>query len=266
MTEAISRGKFLIACQRKFPGLLDRENRGGSRVGIINSWLSAPEMSVSSERDIYLKSDDLKIHAVINCKGSIAGKPGAILIHGFHSDADELGGLARALALYGWAALRLDLRGNGFSDGHPDDINGFPRDVMRAVDYLHERGAGLTRLFAVGQSLGASVAITSTAADFRISGVVALHPSSKYELGSYDPPIGHADVRKPLTSVALISPRPLLIIAGERDWVLPCSSALELYNAASEPKRMLEVLDGTHAMEDTEAYALGWLLAGAPHN
>jgi len=234
-------------------------------VNVVPSWLSCPDVRLSHEKDFYIKSNGLRIHAVLNSKGPVTGKPGAVMVHGFRSDADELGRLGVTLAAFGWTALRLDLRGCGLSEGHPDDINGYVHDTRAAVSHLLGLGTNPSRIFLVGQSLGAAVAITAGAVDPRVSGVVALHPSCIYNLGAYNPPIGHTDVRRPMESVAMISPRPLLIIAGERDSVLPCSGARDLYHAALEPKRMLEIKDGTHAMEDSEAYVLGWLLAGAPH-
>lgn len=229
---------------------------------VAPSWLSVGQ---AAGRSIFVRADGLRIHAVTNARGSIAGKPGAVLIHGFHSDCGELCRLAIALAAHGWAALRLDLRGCGISEGHRDDINGSVHDVQAGIDHLLERGASPRHIFLVGHSLGGAVAIAAGVADPRVAGVVALHPSATYDLGALEPPDDHPDVRRPIDSIARLSPRPVLIIAGEQDPVLPCSSAEELYRAALEPKRMLEVKDGTHAIEDTEAYALGWLLAGAPH-
>jgi uncharacterized protein len=234
-------------------------------VQVIPSWLSETGPNTLREKDLFLNSGGLRIHAVLNSKGPIASRPAVVLIHGLRSDCDELEHLATAIARFGWTALRLDLRGNGLSEGHYDDINGYVHDTHTGVDYLLSKGIDPNHIFLVGQSFGSAVAITAGAFDKRVSGVVALHPSCTHDLGAYNPPRGHTDVRRPLNSVALISPRPLLIIAGESDMVLPCSKAEELYDAALEPKRMLEIKDGTHAMEDTEAYALGWLLAGAPH-
>jgi pimeloyl-ACP methyl ester carboxylesterase len=232
------------------------------RVQVAPSWLSVGQ---SPDKSVFVRADGLRVHAVANARGSIAGKPGAVLIHGFHSDSGELGRLAAALADHGWAALRLDLRGCGISEGHRDDINGSVHDVQAGVDHLLKSGAEPDHVFLVGHSLGGAVAISAGVADPRVAGVVALHPSATYDLGALDPPDDHPDVCRPIDSIASLSPRPVLIIAGEQDRVLPCSSAEDLYRAALEPKRMLEVKDGTHAIEDTEAYALGWLLAGAPH-
>jgi fermentation-respiration switch protein FrsA (DUF1100 family) len=53
------------------------------------------------------------------------------------------------------------------------------------------------------------------------------------------------DVR-PIDAVAALSPRPLLIIHGEADTVIPVSHARLLYEAAGEPKRL-------------------WLFPGAEH-
>ena len=234
-------------------------------MNLVKSWLDTTDAAVSIGKSVTLTSDGFRIQAAVHCRRQVARRPGAVLILGFlRSDGRELQRLASFLACYGWAALRLDLRGNGLSQGHPDDINGYVDDALAGLRFLLDQAADPCRIFLVGQSLGAAVAITAGAADPRVSGVVALHPGCGHDLGAFDPPHGHADVRRPLESVALLSPRPLLIIAGERDPVLPCSMARVLYEAAGDPKRMLEIKDGAHAVEDTDTYALGWLLAGAP--
>ena len=211
-----------------------------------------------------LRSDGLDIHAVLNCRGKVTGRPAAVLLHGFHSCCQEFAGLAVHLAEHEFAVLRMDLRGNGLSDGNSDDINGYVGDASAGLEYLVSAGVDKARIYLVGQSLGAAVAITCGVVDSRAAGVVAMHPSSVYDLGAYNAASGHPDVRKPSECVGKLSPRPLLIIAGEKDHVLPCSSAEDLYAAARQPKRMIRVKDGRHELEDAEAYALGWLLAGAP--
>jgi len=49
----------------------------------------------------------------------------------------------------------------------------------------------------------------------------------------------------PLDYIGAISPRPLLLMHGTQDQVVPFSQALELFEAANEPKLMLSY-NGSH--------------------
>jgi fermentation-respiration switch protein FrsA (DUF1100 family) len=53
-------------------------------------------------------------------------------------------------------------------------------------------------------------------------------------------------VDKPVDHVAAIAPRPLLVVTGDRDTVVPPALALNLFAAAHEPKELLRVEGAAH--------------------
>ena len=52
----------------------------------------------------------------------------------------------------------------------------------------------------------------------------------------------------PVASAALISPRPLLVIGGERDLLMPPEDVKLIYRAAGEPKQLWMVPEAGHTM------------------
>jgi pimeloyl-ACP methyl ester carboxylesterase len=97
-----------------------------------------------------------------------AGATGSavVMLHGFGSSRDEVGGLfaqqAAALAAEGIASLRIDFRGYGESAGDMADttFEGMLADVATARTYLAEvDGVDATRIGVVGYSFGAAIAM-----------------------------------------------------------------------------------------------------------
>lgn len=71
-----------------------------------------------------------------------------------------------------------------------------------------------------------------------------------------DPGLAHAQITlesverimefRPVDVAHLIAPRPLLVIAAERDVLVPPSQAIELHERAHEPKRLVTIPDMNH--------------------
>lgn len=95
-----------------------------------------------------------------------ASGPAVVMLHGFGSSRDEVGGLfamqAEALAAEGIASLRIDFRGYGESTGDMADttIEGLVADAAAARGYLAEvDGVDDGRIGVIGYSFGAAVAM-----------------------------------------------------------------------------------------------------------
>jgi len=234
-------------------------------IRLISSWLlTEGKFSNTVEcQDLHFTHEGLRLHAYLYCSGGPADKPSALLLHGYTPDSLELSALAKKLAEFGWAAVVLEARGRGLSEGNPEDVNGYVRDSVITLKYMRILGVDRTKMFVVGQSLGSAVAILCAAIDQEIAGVAALHPFDEISPDALGAGVENPDVRRPVDVVNKVSPRPLLIIAGDKDNILPCEGAVRLYEAAKDPKRLLIVRDGTHAIEDSEVYVLGWLLSRA---
>ena len=235
----------------------------GRALALLNSWLLA-EGHFSNDvecQDLHFTHEALRIHAYLYCSGGPTDKPAALLLHGHTPDTLELAALAKKLAEFGWAAVVLEGRGRGLSEGNAEDVNGYVRDAVTALKYMRILGVDRTRMYVVGQSLGSAVAVLCGVVDQEVAGVVALHAYDEISPDALGGGVEEPDVRRPVDVVHKISPRPLLIIAGEKDNILPCEGAIRLYKAAKDPKRLVILRDGTHALEDSEVYVLGWLVS-----
>jgi hypothetical protein len=146
--------------------------------------------------------------------------------------------------------LLFDYRGFGRSEGSPSE-EGTYRDALAAYCYLtDERGVDPARLFLLGESLGAAVALdlalrvpaaalvleapfTSIAAMARV--VYPFLPT-RWVRTRYDN-------RSKIPRLRL----PLLIVHGTRDDTVPFAHGEELFEAAPEPKSFLAVEGGAHS-------------------
>jgi pimeloyl-ACP methyl ester carboxylesterase len=86
-----------------------------------------------------------------------APRGGAVVSHGYGGTKDDMLGLALAIAVRGWAAVAIDLRGHG---EHPAAVDArFLDDVNGALDYMRRFGATV----ALGHSFGGRLALASEA-------------------------------------------------------------------------------------------------------
>jgi fermentation-respiration switch protein FrsA (DUF1100 family) len=142
--------------------------------------------------------------------------------------------------------MLFDYRGYGGNPGQPSE-DGLAADAHAARTWLASR---IGRIAYLGESLGAAVAL----------GLAVEHPPSAVVLRS--PFTSLTDVGRlhyPWLPVAqLLSDRypsierienlstPLLVIAGERDSIVPAELSRRLYDAAPDPKRFVLVPGADH--------------------
>jgi len=172
--------------------------------------------------------------------------------------------LAEALSEEGYAVLLFDYRGYGGNPGRPSE-RGLMRDAQAVRRYLvEERGADPRRLVYFGESLGTGVAI-ALAAEHSPAALVLRSPfPSLAALGRTHYPWLPVSLllRDRFDSIGRIGaiPSPLLVIAGERDGIVPAKLSRRLYDAAPGPKRWVEIPGADH--NDWELLA-GERLVGA---
>ena len=159
---------------------------------------------------------------------------------GFDGPADGLyADLAQELAGRGIASLRLDYR-------HPANLDESTLDVLAGVWYL--AGIGRTRTALVGHSFGGGVVIAAARYSSHVRAVATLAGQT---MGAED--------------VVLLPPRPLLVVHGEADAVLPVANAALIYGWAFEPKRLVTYAGAGHGLRecraDLRALLLDWLTA-----
>ena len=121
--------------------------------------------------------------------------------------------LAKQLEPQGITSLRLDYR-------HPGQLTPCILDTLAGMYVLEQMG--VSRIVLVGHSFGGAVVISAGAASPSTSGVAAL---SSQTSGT--------------GAVGQLSPKPLLLMHGIADEVLPASCSEDIYLRAGEPKKIL---------------------------
>jgi fermentation-respiration switch protein FrsA (DUF1100 family) len=159
--------------------------------------------------------------------------------------------LALALADEGFSVLLFDYRGYGRNPGSPTEA-GLLRDARAAREYLAGRGdVDPARLAYFGESLGAAVA-TSLAVEHPAAALVLRSPfTSVAEMGRLHYPwlpLHPALIWDPHAAIDTISRvrSPLLVIAGERDGIVPPTYSRRVYDAAPGPKRFVLIAGADH--------------------
>jgi fermentation-respiration switch protein FrsA (DUF1100 family) len=160
--------------------------------------------------------------------------------------------LATALQARGHAVLLFDYRGYGGNAGTPTEI-GLREDARAARAFVMSRGdVDRERIAYFGESLGTGVAVT-LAAEHAPAALVLRSPFvSMVDVGRTHYPI--LPVRWFLRDRYMSGERiaqiksPLLVIAGDRDGVIPLEHSQQLYDAAAvaSPKEMLIIRGADH--------------------
>ena len=153
----------------------------GDRLTDVRCALSSP-----AERVTY-RSDSLSIVADLYRPEHPDGSPGLVLLHGASTYGRRLPlvtVLARQFQAKGYTVLAPDLRGFGEAedprDMHSPAAFDFARDVNAALDFLtSQTRVEASRLYVVGHSFGAGVALAAQARDRRIRKAVLFGPGRR---------------------------------------------------------------------------------------
>ena len=180
---------------------------------------------------------------VITCHGLLSNK-----------DSPKYVEMANRFCAEGFAVLRFDFRGCVESPGELDQttLSGRIEDLGSALDFVvggrkHEK-VGL-----VGSSLGGCVSILK-ARDERVKALVTwatpcIRGSFGFEIGGFQKlrrDLAGYDITKTLREID----RPILIIHGGSDRVVPPSQARALYENANRPKSIVMIEGADHVFSD----------------
>jgi uncharacterized protein len=135
---------------------------------------------------------------------------------------------AKGLSRIGCAVLRFNFRGVGGSAGTFDQGDGEMADFRAALDYMAARYPG-ARLWAVGFSFGAWVALETGAVDGRVSVLVGIAPPVATSVSG----MAYAFPQ------TLESTKPRFFVQGEADEVCPLEAMWEFYGRLQEPKELV---------------------------
>jgi dipeptidyl aminopeptidase/acylaminoacyl peptidase len=201
-----------------------------------------------------------------------APSPAIVLTHGWARSRAELLPHADFLHRAGYAVLSFDTRHRGESGGDAVTMGLRERhDLLGALDYLCGRPeVDPAHVGAFGMSTGGVVTILVAAEDRRLCAVAVEAPFADrdavmvralrhyYRLPSFpiadlakaviERRLGESmDPVQPARVVAAVSPRPLFVIADERDAVVGVEQTLQLFEAAAEPKSLWLIPGADHA-------------------
>jgi len=168
--------------------------------------------------------------------------PGVVIVHGLHSRKENHADFAAVCQAAGMAALALDLRGHGASDGVLGP--GAVEDVVAAAEALHARGH--VRIGLRGSSLGGLLALAAAARSPHVGCVVAICPARPETLAA------RLEEDWPLRVRLLESPAAGDGIArgywhATGDERVPWSSTWALAQATPQPRHLRVILGGTHS-------------------
>ncbi|MCD4684906.1 MAG: alpha/beta fold hydrolase [Anaerolineae bacterium] len=224
-----------------------------------------PDTTLTDVRDVEFTTTDgvtLRGWYVLSQHGAAV-----LLAHGYGADRRDLFPEAELLHAAGYGVLLFDLRGHGESDPVQRTVGDRERHGIRAaVDWLSAQPyVDPARIGAICFSKGAAAVVGAAADDDRLQAVVieasfdTLDAVIRANSSTFGPltllPARWAirragvdidDVR-PVDDLCRISPRPVLLIYGDQDGVVPPGAAAAMFAAACDP-------------------AETWLISGAGHH
>jgi len=235
-------------------------------------------------REIRLKADGLELVGELDIPSGNKVRPALCICHGIPATPPDPGDrgyalLAQRFCQAGFITLIFNFRGTGRSEGNLD-ILGWSRDLHAALDFLYDLGeVDRSRLCLLGFSGGAAVAIYAAAHDPRVSLVATCAcPADFRSLAHRETPsetiqrfrqIGAIrdedfpssteewqrgfETVTPIKWIDKISPRPLLLVHGDADELIPLEHAHRLYRKAEEPKELKIIPGAGHRMRLEEA-------------
>ena len=243
--------------------------------------------------DESILSEGLRLHAhLASPPGGGAPAPALVLCHGFPSGPRGAASSGvtfpeladRVAREAGWFALSFNFRGTGTSEGD-FSAPGWLADIRAMVDVLGARD-DVRGVWLAGVGEGGTLAICAAARDSRVRGVATLAaPASLREWGRDParlleyarrmgivrtpgfPPVPASWSREvslvdAVEAARRVAPRPLLVLHGTDDGVVPVDEARLLAQAGGPAAELRLVFSAGHELRhDPRAIAglLGWL-------
>jgi dipeptidyl aminopeptidase/acylaminoacyl peptidase len=243
-------------------------------------------MPHQGQTGVYFDSGGHRLLGTLFLARGDAPKPTAVILHGIPG-IEKNYDLAHALRDGGWNSLLFHYRGSWGSGGHYV-LRTIPTDVRAALDHLSSGRypqVDPARLVLVGHSLGGWAAVLAAAGDPRVCAVAvcgavtdprALPFTAAGAAAEFTPwlqgltPEGFLDqwqaldaAYAPIEQVARLAPRPLFILHGRADEVVPVSQAETLYARAGEPRLLSVHPEANHSFTWHRPWLrdqiLGWL-------
>jgi uncharacterized protein len=212
--------------------------------------------------------------------GSGTTAPVIMVLAGHGGTKSDRLGVATYLVREGFNCLLFDYHGCGTSPGSELTL-GYREsmDALAALDWVTRRAPGAA-VGVLGYSMGGSVAVRLAARDERVRAVmidsafatqrrivshhvqrtIRARPGAVVETADRMLQRRHGfrlDDFDPLSEVAHIAPRPILIVHPTNDRIVPFTHGLELWRHAGEPKQFWVARGASHCgtyFQDREGY------------
>ena len=252
-----------------------------------------------SQHNMRIDSDGIELAAALFTPPGSGPYPGLVICHGMPAGPQSANGggapaqdtgwsypqIAELCALEGFATLIFNFRGTGASGGNFHTL-GWVRDLGHVITALRESPeVDPARIACYGSSLGAAVAIHVAAQRPDVAALVSFASPAQMQRradpeeaiarfrdmgiiqdADFPPDVeawaGENEQLAPVEWVEKIAPRPLLMLHGDADDVVPVENAFTLFESAQEPKE-LHILTGVghRFRQEPEVMetALAWL-------
>ncbi|MCG8430349.1 MAG: alpha/beta fold hydrolase [Candidatus Omnitrophica bacterium] len=141
-----------------------------------------------ADKRVRIPSGNLRLTGDLYFPGDAVSPPGLVILHGLSPHGRKLPlyrVLAQELRARGYCVLNLDMRGFGESED-PEIIEridswDYTQDLDAAVSFLRKNtSSDPERIYVLGHSFGANVALAGSRANKHISKIVAIGPSRRF--------------------------------------------------------------------------------------
>lgn len=176
----------------------------------------------------------------------------ALISHGNAGNSDFRSMLIANLLQCGLSVMIFDYQGYGKSEGEPT-CEGICDDGLAAYDYLvNEKHLASDSIVLYGESLGCAVSM-NTMQHRKVAGVIAQSGFSSLVTAARDRlpwlrlfPEASFPIRFDNVQALKGEHPPVLLIHGEKDFILPCRYSEEMFAGASQPKTLLKLPNAGH--------------------
>jgi uncharacterized protein len=226
-------------------------------------------MKHDGQLGIYFDSSNNHLIGTLFLADDDSPKPTALILHGVPG-IEKSYDLALALRNKGWNSLIFHYRGCWGSTGNYV-LKTIPEDVTNAVDYLccvKHIQIDPKRLIFIGHSFGGWASVLAAVRDPRPKAVITLGAVTDPRKLNFSAEIAKEEFTPwlsgitpeefeiqwnnlglaycPVEEVSKMSPRPILIIHGDKDAVVPVEQGKILYERASVPKDLIIIPEANH--------------------
>jgi alpha/beta superfamily hydrolase len=178
------------------------------------------------------------LEGLINAQHGVEARALAVLAHplptaGGSMHTKGVFHAAKGLARIGVVVLRFNFRGVGRSAGSFADGAGEQDDFRAALDFITKRYPDVRRIWCGGMSFGSWIAMTVGAADSRVTALIGIAcPVNKYDY-----------------SAVVSARKPVFLVHGEHDALIPHKEIRKFYALLAEPKELVMIDAADHLFD-----------------